>query len=34
MGQDEAIEKIVKSIMRSKTGIGNPNRPLGSFLFL
>lgn len=34
MGQDDAIEKIVKSIMRSKTGIGNPNRPLGSFLFL
>jgi len=34
MGQDEAIEKIVKSIMRSKTGIWNPNRPLGSFLFL
>lgn len=34
IGQDEAVENIVKSIMRSKAGIGNPNRPLGSFLFL
>lgn len=32
--QDEAVENIAKSIMRSKTGIWNPNRPLGSFLFL
>lgn len=34
IGQDEAVENITKSIMRSKTGISNPNRPLGSFLFL
>ena len=34
IGQDEAVENIAKSIMRSKTGIWNPNRPLGSFLFL
>ncbi|MFA5916640.1 MAG: ATP-dependent Clp protease ATP-binding subunit [Candidatus Gracilibacteria bacterium] len=34
IGQDDAIDSIIKSIMRSKAGIGNPNRPLGSFLFL
>ncbi|MDD2870670.1 MAG: ATP-dependent Clp protease ATP-binding subunit [Candidatus Gracilibacteria bacterium] len=34
IGQDEAINSIVKSITRSKAGIGDPNRPLGSFLFL
>ena len=34
VGQDEAIESIVKSITRSKAWIGDPNRPLGSFLFL
>lgn len=32
--QDEAIQSIVKSIMRSKAWISNPNRPLWSFLFL
>ena len=32
--QNEAIENIVKSIMKSKTWIWNPNRPLWSFLFL
>ena len=32
--QDEAISSIIKSVMRSKAGIGNPNRPLWSFLFL
>ena len=32
--QDKAIKAIVKSIMRSKAGIWNPNRPLWSFLFL
>jgi ATP-dependent Clp protease ATP-binding subunit ClpC len=32
--QDEAIDSIVKSVMRSKAGVWNPNRPLGSFLFL
>ncbi len=32
--QDDAIEAIIKSIMRSKAWIGNPARPLWSFLFL
>ncbi len=34
IGQQKAIEDIVKSIMRSKTGIWDENRPLWSFLFL
>ena len=34
IGQDRWVDAIVKSIMRSKAGIGNPNRPTGSFLFL
>lgn len=34
IGQDDAIDSVIKSIMRSKAGIGNPNRPLWSFLFL
>lgn len=32
--QDDAIDAIIKSVMRSKAGIWNPNRPLWSFLFL
>ena len=34
ISQDDAIEAISKSIIRNKTGIGEPHRPLGSFLFL
>jgi len=34
IGQDDAITSIIKSVMRSKAGIWNPNRPLWSFLFL
>jgi ATP-dependent Clp protease ATP-binding subunit ClpC len=34
IGQDEAIKSIAAAIRRSKAGISNPNRPLGSFLFL
>ncbi len=34
IGQQEAIESIVKSIMRSRAWISDSNRPLGSFLFL
>ena len=34
VGQDEAIGVIAKAIRRNKSGIGNPNRPIGSFLFL
>ena len=34
IGQDEAVEKVCESILRSRAGIQNPNRPIGSFLFL
>ena len=34
VGQDEAVEKVVDSILRSKAGIKDPGRPIGSFLFL
>jgi len=34
IGQDEAIEKISKAIKRGKTGVKDPNRPIGSFIFL
>ena len=34
IGQDEAVEKVSEAILRSRTGIQDPNRPLGSFLFL
>ena len=34
IGQDEAIEKITDAILRSRAGINDENRPIGSFLFL
>ena len=34
IGQDEAVEKVSEAIIRSRAGIANPNRPIGSFLFL
>ncbi|TAJ11346.1 ATP-dependent Clp protease ATP-binding subunit [Marinilabiliaceae bacterium JC017] len=34
IGQDEAIKKIVKSIQRNRAGLKDPNRPIGSFVFL
>ena len=34
VGQDEAIEEISQAIRRSKTGISDPNRPIGSFVFM
>ncbi len=34
IGQDEAIEKVAKAIRRGRSGIINPNRPIGSFLFM
>ena len=34
MGQDEAVEKVSEAIMRSRAGIGDPRRPIGSFMFL
>ena len=33
-GQDEAVEKVAKAIRRSRIGIRDPRRPIGSFLFL
>ncbi len=33
-GQDNAIEKISHAIRRSRVGIGDPNKPIGSFMFL
>ena len=33
-GQDEAVQRVTESIMRSRAGINDPRKPLGSFLFL
>ena len=34
IGQDEAVQKVCEAILRSRAGIADPNRPVGSFLFL
>lgn len=34
IGQDEAVSKIVKAIQRNRIGLKDPNRPIGSFMFL
>jgi ATP-dependent Clp protease ATP-binding subunit ClpC len=34
IGQDQAIEKVAKAIMRNRMGLKDPNKPIGSFLFL
>jgi ATP-dependent Clp protease ATP-binding subunit ClpC len=34
IGQDDAVAKVVKAIRRNKIGLGDPNRPIGTFLFL
>ena len=34
VGQDEAVTKVTEAIIRSRAGIADPNRPIGSFLFL
>lgn len=34
IGQDEAVEKVCNAILRSRAGIADPKRPIGSFLFL
>ena len=34
IGQDEAVEKVSEAILRSRAGISDPKRPIGSFLFL
>tara|TARA_R110000772_G_scaffold43995_1_gene101186 strand:+ start:10474 stop:12609 length:2136 start_codon:yes stop_codon:yes gene_type:complete len=34
IGQDEAVKQVVKAIKRNRTGLKDPNRPIGSFIFL
>ena len=34
IGQDDAVEKVSEAIMRSRAGIGDPRKPIGSFMFL
>jgi ATP-dependent Clp protease ATP-binding subunit ClpC len=34
IGQDEAIQKVVKSIQRNRAGLKDPNKPIGTFIFL
>lgn len=34
VGQDEAVEKVVKAIQRSRVGLKDPNKPIGTFMFL
>ncbi len=34
IGQDEAIDKVTRAILRNRAGLKDPNKPIGSFLFL
>lgn len=34
IGQDDAVDKIAKAVRRNRVGLGTPNRPIGSFLFV
>lgn len=34
VGQDEAVKRVAETILRSRAGLSDPNRPYGSFLFL
>jgi len=34
IGQDEAVDKVVKAIQRNRIGLKDPNRPIGTFIFL
>ena len=34
IGQDDAVDKLAKAIRRNRVGLGTPNRPIGSFLFV
>ena len=34
IGQDDAVDKVVKSIQRNRAGLKDPNKPIGSFIFL
>ncbi len=34
IGQDDAVQKVIRAIRRNRIGLGDPNRPIGTFLFL
>ena len=34
IGQDDAVQKIVKAIQRNRVGLKDPNKPIGTFMFL
>lgn len=34
VGQDDAVQKIVKAIQRNRVGLKDPNKPIGTFMFL
>jgi ATP-dependent Clp protease ATP-binding subunit ClpB len=34
VGQDEAVEAVANAVRRSRSGLQDPNRPIGSFMFL
>jgi len=34
VGQDEAVRLVSNAILRNRAGLGDPNRPIGSFIFL
>ena len=34
VGQDDALEVIANALRRARAGLGDPNRPIGSFIFL
>ena len=34
VGQDEAVDSVAEAVLRSRSGLGDPNRPIGSFIFL
>jgi len=34
IGQDEAVSAVANAVLRARSGLGNPNRPIGSFIFL
>lgn len=34
IGQDEAVDKVVRAIQRNRVGLKDPNKPIGTFMFL
>ena len=34
IGQDDAVQKVTKAIQRNRAGLKDPNKPIGSFIFL